>query len=102
MKIRPLDDRVVIDPLEAATVTPGGIIMPDNARGRPSKGTVVAVGPGRFIADSMDQRMPCQVKEGDTVLFTLYAGDDIDVGGKAMKIMKDSDILGVLEVAEIE
>jgi len=90
-KIRPLEDRVVVEPLEAEEKTAGGILLPDTAREKPQKGKVVAVGPGKLNDDG--KRLEVGVAVGDTVLYGRYAGNDIQVNGKDVKIMRESDIL---------
>ena len=91
MAIRPLDDRVLVEPLEAEEKTPGGILLPDTAKEKPQRGKVIAAGPGR-LRDSGD-RTPLSVKIGDEVLFGRYAGNEIKEGGKEFKVMRESDIL---------
>ncbi len=91
VKIRPLDDRVVIEVLEAEEKTAGGILLPDTAKEKPQKGKVTAVGAGRLGDDGKRQEMT--LKKGDLVMFGKYAGSDVEVGGKEMKIMRESEIL---------
>lgn len=91
INIRPLDDRVVVEPLEAEEVTAGGIVLPDTAKERPQRGTVVAVGPGKVL-DSGD-RGSLAVTVGDQVIFGKYSGTDIEVDGRDVKILRESDIL---------
>ncbi len=91
MKLNPLDDRVVVEPSEAEETTPGGIVLPDAAKEKPQRGTVVAVGPGKLL-DSGD-RCPLSVSVGDQVLFGKYGGTEIEVDGKDVKILRESDIL---------
>ena len=91
MAIRPLDDRVLVEPLEAEEKTTGGILLPDTAKEKPQRGKVIAAGPGR-LRDSGD-RTPLSVKIGDEVLFGRYAGNEIKEGGKEYKVMRESDIL---------
>jgi chaperonin GroES len=90
-KIRPLDDRVVVEPLEAEEKTAGGILLPDTAREKPQRGKVLAVGAGKVNDDG--KRQPVAVAIGDVVLYGRYAGNDIEIGGKEVKIMRESDIL---------
>ena len=90
-KLRPLDDRVVVEPLEAEEKTAGGILLPDTAREKPQRGRVVAVGPGRVNDDG--KRQPLGVAVGDEVLYGRYAGNEVEVEGKEIKIMRESDIL---------
>jgi len=91
LKIRPLDDRVVIEPLEAEEKTAGGILLPDSAREKPQKGKVLAVGPGKLLEDG--KRQTVAVVVGDEVLYGRYAGNDVELSGKEVKIMRESDIL---------
>jgi chaperonin GroES len=90
-KVRPLDDRVVVEPLEAEEKTPGGILLPDTAKQKPQRGRVIAVGPGKLL-DSGD-RAPMAVVRGDEVIYGRYAGSDIEVDRKEIKILRESDIL---------
>ena len=89
LNIRPLADRVVIEPAAAEEKTASGIIIPDTAKEKPQRGTVVAVGPGK-------KDEPTTVKVGDTVLYGKYSGTDIQIGGKDYLIMRESDILAVV------
>lgn len=91
MKLKPLDDRVVVQPLSAEEKTAGGIVLPDAAKEKPQRGKVVAVGPGRLL-DSGD-RSPIAVAIGDEVLFAKYGGTEIEVNGEEVKILRESDIL---------
>jgi len=91
LKIRPLDDRVVVEPLEAEAKTSGGILLPDSAKEKPQRGRVVAVGPGK-LHDS-GKRSELSVAKGDEVIYGRYAGNDIEVDGKEIKIMRETDIL---------
>jgi chaperonin GroES len=91
MAIRPLDDRILVEPLEAEEKTAGGILLPDTAKEKPQRGKVVAAGPGK-LRDS-GERTPLSVKVGDEVLFGRYAGSEIKEGGKEYKVMRESDIL---------
>ncbi len=95
MKIKPLADRVLVQRLEAETKTAGGIVLPDSAKEKPQRGKVIATGPGKTLEDGSIKEM--QVKKGDTVLFTSYAGSEIKISGKEHLIMSESDILAVLE-----
>ena len=94
IKIRPLDDRVVVSPLEAEEVTAGGIVLPDSAQEKPQRGTIVAVGPGRVENGT---KIEMTVKEGDTVLYGKYAGTEIALDAEDVLIMRESDILGIVE-----
>jgi chaperonin GroES len=91
MKLKPLDDRVVVQPLTAEEKTAGGIVLPDAAKEKPQRGKVVAVGPGRLL-DSGD-RSPIAVAIGDEVLFAKYGGTEIEIDGEEVKILRESDIL---------
>ena len=86
MSIKPLADRVVVEPLDAEEKTAGGIFIPDNAKDKPQKGKVVAVGPGKG-----DEKM--ELKKDDVVLYGKYSGTEIKVNGKALLIMRESDVL---------
>ena len=91
LKIRPLDDRVVVEPLEAEDKTAGGILLPDTAKQKPQRGRVLAVGPGK-LRDSGERSM-LAVAKGDEVLYGRYAGNDIEVSGREVKILRENDIL---------
>ena len=91
LAIRPLDDRVVVESLEAEEKTAGGIILPDTAKQKPQRGKVIAAGPGKL--DDNGKRNPLAVVVGDEVLFGRYAGNDVEVNGKEYKIMRENDIL---------
>jgi chaperonin GroES len=91
LKVRPLDDRVVVEPLEADERTAGGILLPDTAKQKPQRGRVLAVGPGKMLEDG--QRAKVSVAKGDEVLFGRYGGTDIQVDQKEIKILRESDIL---------
>ena len=91
MKLNPLDDRVVIEPLSAEETTAGGIVLPDAAKEKPQRGKVIAIGPGRLL-DSGD-RCPVALTIGDEVLFAKYGGTDIEIDKKEVKILRESDIL---------
>jgi chaperonin GroES len=95
MKIRPLADKVLVERLEAATTTAGGIVLPDSAKEKPQRGKIVNVGTGKLLDDGTVREM--QVKKGDTVLFTSYAGTEIKAGVKEYMIMEESDILAIIE-----
>jgi len=94
-KLRPLADRVVVEPQEREEVTAGGIYLPETAKEKPQQGKVVAVGAGR--RDNDGKLVPMDVKDGDTVLFAKYAGTEIKLDGKTVLILKESDILGIVE-----
>ncbi|MCY2993777.1 MAG: co-chaperone GroES [Planctomycetota bacterium] len=91
IKIRPLDDRVVVEPMEAEERTAGGIVLPDTAKERPQRGKVVAVGPGRLLDSG--ERATMSVAVGDEVIYGKYGGTDIEVNGEEVKILRESDIL---------
>ena len=95
MKIRPLNDRLLVKRLAEEEKTAGGIIIPDSAKEKPAEGEVVAVGPGK-VADN-GERVALQVKEGDRVLFSKYGGTDVKLDGDDYLIMREDDILGILE-----
>ena len=91
LKVRPLDDRVVVEGLEAEDKTSGGILLPDSAKQKPQRGRVLAVGPGKLRDNG--ERATLNVAKGDEVLFGKYAGNDIEVDGREIKILRESDIL---------
>jgi len=91
MQLNPLDDRVVVQPVEAEEVTAGGIVLPDSAKEKPQRGKVVAVGPGRLLESG--ERCAIAVAKGDEVLYGKYGGTDIEVEGTEYKILRESDIL---------
>ena len=93
MKIRPLDDRILVEPLEQDEVTAGGIVLPDTAREKPQRGKIIAVGPGRL--NESGDRTPVSVKRNDTVIFGKYGGTEIKIDGKEFKILREDDILAV-------
>jgi chaperonin GroES len=95
MKIRPLSDKVLVERVEAEAKTAGGIVLPDTAKEKPQKGKIVGVGEGKLLEDGT--RRPVQVKKGDLVLFTSYAGTEIKVDSKEYLIMDETDIMAVIE-----
>jgi chaperonin GroES len=95
MRVVPLGDKVVVKRMEAETRTSGGIVLPDSARERPQQGRVLSVGDGRLVADG--QRVECQVQEGDRVLFSAWSGTEIKVDGNELLILREEDILAVME-----
>jgi chaperonin GroES len=97
MQFRPLHDRVVVRRIEDDERTPGGIIIPDTAKEKPQQGEVIAVGPG--ARDEKGVVQPLDVKAGDRVLFAKWSGSEVKLDGEELLIMKESDILGVLEGA---
>lgn len=94
MALKPLDDRVVVQPVDAEETTAGGIVLPDAAREKPQRGKVTAVGPGRLLESG--DRAEMSVAIGDEVLFGKYGGTDIEVEGVEVKILRESDILAKL------
>ncbi len=95
MKIRPLADRVVVKRIEEEEVKKGNIIIPDTAKEKPQKGEVVAVGPGRV--DEKGNRVPMEVKVGDKVIFSKYAGSEVKIDDEEFLVMREDDILAVIE-----
>ncbi len=95
IKLQPLGDRVVVEREEAETVTAGGIVLPDTAKDKPARGKVVSVGDGRLLDNGC--RSPLQVKVGDRVLFSSYAGDTFKLGTRELLLMHEEDILAVVE-----
>jgi chaperonin GroES len=94
LKLRPLADRLVVEPIEEEDVTPTGLVIPDTAKEKPQQGRVTAVGPGRHNDDG--QRMPMDVSVGDTVLYAKYAGTDFKLNGRKLLILKESDVLAIV------
>jgi chaperonin GroES len=95
MKFRPLHDRAVVRSIDEDTRTAGGIIIPDTAKEKPMQGEVIAVGPG--ARDESGKLVPLEVKKGDRVLFGKWSGTEVKIDGEDLLIMKESDILGILE-----
>jgi len=95
MKFRPLHDRVVVRRIEAEEKSAGGIIIPDTAKEKPSQGEVIAVGPGG--RDDSGKLIPIDVKEGDRVLFGKWSGTEVKIDGEELLIMKESDIMGIID-----
>jgi len=95
MKLRPLDDRVVIKQLEAEEKTSGGIILPDAAKEKPQIGKIVAVGPGKLLDDG--KRGEMSVKKNDEVIYAKYIGSEIEVDNKKYVVLRESDVLGIVE-----
>ena len=95
MKIRPLQDRLILKRVEEEEQTKGGIIIPDSAKEKPQEGEITAVGPGKVTDDG--KKIPMDVKKGDRVLFSKYAGTEIKIDGEDHLIMREDDILGVIE-----
>jgi len=95
MHFRPLHDRVVVRRIDAEEKTSGGIIIPDTAKEKPQEGEVVAVGPG--ARDEAGKIVPLSVTEGDRILFGKYSGTEVKIGGEELLIMKETDILGIVD-----
>ncbi|NBO20344.1 MAG: co-chaperone GroES [Proteobacteria bacterium] len=95
MNIKPLGDRLVVERLEQEEKTSGGIIIPDTAKEKPKQAKVLAVGPG--AKDENGKRIPVDVSVGDIVLFTQWAGNEIKIEGKEYLILKESDVIGIIE-----
>ncbi len=95
MKLRPLGDRLVVEPIEQEERTAGGIILPETAKEKPQEGKVLAAGPGRRDEDG--EYIPMDVKVGDRVLFAKYSGTEVKLDGKKLLILKESDVLAILE-----
>jgi chaperonin GroES len=91
LKLRPLDDRVVVEPLEAEEMTAGGIVLPDAAQEKPQRGKVIATGPGKLLDSG--NRGELSVKVGDEVIYGKYGGSEVEVDGDEFKILRESDIL---------
>jgi chaperonin GroES len=100
MKFRPLHDRVVIRRAEGDTKSKGGIIIPDTAKEKPQEGEVIAVGPGS--RDESGKLMPLDVKAGDAVLFGKWSGTEVKIDGEDLLIMKETDIMGIVEKSTVE
>jgi chaperonin GroES len=94
MNVKPLADRILVKPLEAEEKTKGGIIIPDNAKEKPQKGEVIAVGPGK-IADN-GTKIVMELKKGDKVLYGKYSGTEVTVDGQELLIVRESDVLAVI------
>ncbi|GAB4473158.1 MAG: co-chaperone GroES [Anaerolineales bacterium] len=95
ISLKPLGNRVVVEPIEQEEVTAGGIVLPETAKEKPQKGKVLSVGPGE--RDDEGKRIPLDVKEGDTVLFAKYAGTEIKIDNKKLLILRESDLLAIVE-----
>ena len=91
--IKPLEDRILVQPLEAEQTTASGLVIPDTAKEKPQEGTVLAVGPGRF---ENGQRLPLDIQEGDTVIFSKYGGTEVKYDGKELLLLNARDILAVV------
>ena len=95
MKLKPLQDRVIVKQSEAEEKTKSGIVLPDSAKEKPTKGKVIAVGPGRL--DDKGKPMELGVRVGDTVYYGKYSGTDVEIDGQKLVILRETDVLGVLE-----
>ena len=95
IKLKPLGNRVVVEPVEQEEMTAGGIVLPETAKEKPQKGKVLSVGPGE--RDDDGDYIPMDVKEGDLVLYAKYAGTEIKVDGKKLLILRESDLLAIVE-----
>ncbi|HEY9087323.1 MAG TPA: co-chaperone GroES [Anaerolineaceae bacterium] len=95
MNLKPLGGRVVVEPIEQEEMTAGGIVLPDTAKEKPQRGKVLSVGPGD--RDDKGNYVPMDVKTGDTVLFAKYAGTEIKIDGKKLLILRESDLLAIIE-----
>ena len=91
MDLKPLDDRIVVEPLDAEETTAGGIVLPDSAKEKPQRGKVVAMGPGKLLDSG--ERSAIELSVGDEVLFGKYGGTEIEIDGREVKILRESDIL---------
>ncbi len=95
MRIEPLGDKIVVKRLESSDTTAGGILLPDTAREQPQQGRILSVGPGKFLANG--KRSAPQVSEGDRIIFSNYAGTEIDVNGESLLIMTEADVLAITD-----
>ena len=95
MKLKPLQDRILVQRVEEKTTTKGGIIIPDTAKEKPAEGKVIAVGAGKVADDG--KRIPLEIKKGDRVLFGKYTGTEVQIEGDEYLIMREDDILGIIE-----
>jgi chaperonin GroES len=95
MKLRPLNDRILVERVEEESTTKGGIIIPDSAKEKPAEGTVVSVGNGKMNEDG--NRIPVEIKEGDRILFGKYSGTEVKIEGMEYLIMREDDVLGIIE-----
>ena len=96
VSVKPLEDRIVVRPIEAEQVTSSGLVIPDTAKEKPQEAEVVAVGPGRFNEDG-DARIPLDVKVGDRVVFSKYGGTELKVGGEELLVLSARDVLAIIE-----
>jgi chaperonin GroES len=95
MNLKPLGDRLVVEPKEREEMTPSGLVLPETAKEKPQEGVVIAVGPGR--RDDDGERIAMDVNTGDTILFAKYSGTEIKIDGKKLLILKESDILAIID-----
>ena len=95
LNIKPLDERIVVEQCEAEEKTAGGIVLPDSAKEKPQRGKVLAAGPGKLLKDGGRGKM--SVKVGDEVFYGKYAGSDVEIDGKKYVILKENDVLAILE-----
>lgn len=95
MKLKPLQDRILVQRVEEETTTKGGIIIPDTAKEKPAEGKVVAVGNGKLGDDG--KRVPLEIKKGDRILFGKYSGTEVKIEGSEYLIMREDDVLGIIE-----
>jgi chaperonin GroES len=95
MKLKPLQDRILVQRVEEETKTKGGIIIPDTAKEKPAEGKVIAVGSGKIGDDG--KRIPLEIKKGDRVLFGKYSGSEVKIDGEEYLIMREDDVLGIVE-----
>ena len=95
MKLRPLQDRILVQRVEEETTTKGGIIIPDTAKEKPAEGKVVAVGSGKVGEDG--KRIALEIKKGDRILFGKYSGTEVKIGGEEYLIMREDDVLGIID-----
>ena len=95
ISLKPLGSRLVVEPIEEEEVTSGGIVLPETAKEKPQKGTVLAIGPGE--RNDKGERIPMDVKVGDKVLYAKYAGTEVKYNGKKLLILRESDVLAILE-----
>ena len=95
MHIKPLNDRILVKRLEAEEKTKGGIVLPDTAKEKPKEGEVIAVGPGKLLENG--KRQPLELKKGNKIIFESYAGTEIKIEGKEYLLLKEDDVLGIIE-----
>lgn len=95
MRIKPLNDRILVKRLEAEEITKGGIVLPETAKEKPKEGEVIAVGPGKMLDSG--KRQSLELKKGDKIIFESYAGTEIKMDGKEYLLMKEDDVLGIVE-----